>query len=133
MRRIIRWSWVWGPAVAQMAAIFYASSIPDLDALPGGVSDTVGHMVGYALLAGLLLRALAGARVSGATPSTAWFALLVSAAYGASDEGHQSFVHGRTPAFGDWCADAFGAAAAVGVCWLLTAAVHRRRARSGAV
>jgi VanZ family protein len=130
---MIRWSWVWGPAVAQMAAIFYASSIPDLSALPGGISDKVGHFVGYALLGALLLRALSGARVAGAKASTAWVAVAVSVVYGVSDEGHQSFVHGRTPALDDLGADALGAAVAVLVCWLLTAAVRAHRARSGEV
>jgi VanZ family protein len=133
MNRIIRWTWVWGPAVAQMAAIFYASSIPDLSALPGGISDKVGHGVGYALLGALLLRAWSGARVAGAGAAAAWWSLAVSVAYGASDEGHQYLVHGRTPALDDWCFDALGAAVAIGVCWLATEAVRRRRARSGAV
>jgi VanZ family protein len=116
-----------------MAAIFYASSIPDLSALPGGVSDKVGHFIGYAILGALLLRAVAGARVAGATARVAWITLAVSVSYGASDEGHQYFVHGRTPALDDLAADALGAAVAIAVCWLLTAAVRAHRARSGEV
>ena len=130
---MIRWIWVWGPAVAMMAAIFYASSIPDLSALPGGISDKVGHFVGYALLGGLVLRAFAGAHVAGAKASTAWIALAISVAYGASDEGHQHFVRVRTPDVNDLAADAIGAAVAIAVCWLLTAAVRARRAQRGEV
>jgi VanZ family protein len=133
MRRLIRWCWVWGPAVAQMAAIFYASSIPDLSTLPGGIPDVVAHFVAYALLGALLLRALAGAHVARAAASTAWWALAATIAYGAADEVHQHFVRGRTADVGDWVVDAIGAGVAVGICWIATEAVRRRRARSGAV
>jgi len=130
---MIRPLWVWGPAIAQMAAIFYASSLPDLSALPGGISDKVGHFVGYALLGALMLRAMAGARVSGATPNVALWAFLATALYGLTDEGHQLFVQGRTAAFDDLIADTLGAAAAVAFCWLVTRIVHRRRLERGEV
>jgi len=116
-----------------MAAIFYASSLPDLSALPGGISDTVGHFAGYALLGALLLRALSGARASGATAAVAWWAWLASVAYGLSDEGHQFFVPGRSPALDDLVSDAAGAAVAIAVCWLATRAVHARRVQRGEV
>jgi VanZ family protein len=130
MSRVIRWTWVWGPAVAVMAAIFYASSLPDLWAFPRGLPDEIAHFAGYALLGGLLLRALAGAHVTGVDAPTAWRALAIGVAYGASDEGHQFFVRGRTPAIDDLAADAFGVAVAVAVCWVVTEAVRRHRAGS---
>jgi VanZ family protein len=130
---MIRPLWVWGPVIAQMAAIFYASSLPDISALPGGISDKVGHFVGYALLGGLMLRAMAGARVSGATPRVALWAFLLSALYGLTDEGHQLLVPGRSAAFDDLVADACGAAVAVAFCWIVTRAVHHRRVRRGEV
>jgi VanZ family protein len=116
-----------------MAAIFYASSLPDLSALPGGISDKVGHFLGYALLGALLLRALSGAHVRGATPAVACRAFLLSVVYGVSDEGHQHFVHGRTAAFDDLLADTSGAAFAIAVCWMVTRAVYHRRAQRGEV
>ena len=119
--------WVWLPAVAQMAAIFVASSIPNLGELPGGVSPDFGHFVGYALLGGLLARALADARVTGLTTRAAALAWLVSAVYGASDEFHQSFVPGRTPDVNDWLVDIAGAAVAIVACRALAAAIVRRR------
>ena len=128
---MIRRLWVWGPAVAQMAAIFYASSLPDLSALPGGISDKVGHFAGYALLGALLLRALSGAHVRGATPAVALWALACSVLYGVSDEGHQFFVHG--PHARTWticCADTSGAAFAIAICWIVTRAVYHRRVRA---
>jgi len=125
MRRL----WLRGPAIAQMVVIFVASSIPDLQELPGGVSDKTGHAVGYFLLAALVYRAMAGARWAGLSWSVGWRAWLISAAYGASDEFHQRFVPGRTPAVDDWIADASGAAVAI----LLFATVSAIRAKGRAV
>jgi VanZ family protein len=119
--------WVWLPAVAQMAAIFVASSIPNLGELPGGVSPDFGHFVGYALLGGLLARALADARVAGLTTRAAALAWVGSAVYGASDEFHQSFVPGRTPDVNDWFVDIAGAAVAIIACRAMAAAIARRR------
>jgi VanZ family protein len=115
------WWWLWGPAFLQMAAIFVASSIPDLGALPGGVSDKTGHSVGYALLGALVLRGLSGGRFSGVTWRTVAAAIALSAAYGVSDEFHQSFVPGRTPDVMDVVADAVGATGAAILLWVIGA------------
>ena len=96
-----------------MAIIFIVSSIPDLGALPGGVTDKSGHSIGYAILAALLLRALAGGRWSGVTWGRALLAIVVATLYGVSDEWHQSFVPGRSPDVLDVVADMTGAMAAV--------------------
>jgi VanZ family protein len=120
MRRLrpsIRRVWLWGPAVLQMAAIFAASSISDVQELPGGTPGWLWHGAGYALLGALLLRALADGRRAGITAATAMAAVLCAALYGASDEWHQSFVPGRSPALDDLAADTFGAALAVGIAW----------------
>ncbi len=106
---------LWGPVVVQMAAIFIASSIPNLRELPGGMSDKSGHGIGYGLLGAVLLRALAGGRLRGVTWGRAMAAILVATAYGVSDEFHQSFVPGRTPDILDVAADSVGAALAVAV------------------
>ena len=109
--------WLWGPVGVQMAVIFAASSVPDLGALPGGAPDWFGHGVGYAILGGLLLRALSGGRRAGVTAAVALAAVACSALYGVSDEWHQSFVPGRSPALGDVVADVAGAALAVVLGW----------------
>jgi VanZ like protein len=106
---------LWGPVVLQMVLIFIASSIPNLGALPGGMSDKSGHGIGYAILGAVLLRALAGGRLKGITWGRAGTALLLAILYGASDEFHQSFVPGRTPDGLDVLADSIGAAIAVGL------------------
>jgi VanZ family protein len=125
--------WIWGPAVLVMGAIFYASSIPDLSEIPGGVSDKVAHFTAYAALGVVMFRAFARARVSLATPRAASLAVVIASFYGATDEGHQHFVHGRTPDVNDWIADSLGAAAAVFVCWLVAHLVQRYRVQRGEV
>ena len=104
---------MWGPAVLQMAVIFGFSATPDIGRLPYGISDLSGHFAGYVLLGALVVRAVAGGRWAGVTSSAAARAWLISAAYGVSDEFHQSFVRGRSPSTSDWVADAAGAAVAI--------------------
>ncbi len=106
-------AWLWGPVALQMALIFAASSIPDLQGLPGGMSDKSGHGLGYALLGAVLLRALAGGRIVGITWGRAAAAIALATLYGASDEIHQAFVPGRSPDAFDVLADCLGAVAAV--------------------
>jgi len=116
--------------LAQMAVIFAASSIPDVTALPGGVSDKTAHFAGYALLGALALRALSDSIWKRCTTSNGLLAWCLGAVYAASDEFHQSFVPGRTPSVDDWFADALGAGAAVLVI-LAIAAVLGRKPGSG--
>jgi VanZ family protein len=113
--------WLWGPVVAQMVLIFVASSISNLGELPGGMSDKSGHSIGYALLGGLLLRALAGGRLSGITWRVVFAAIGLATLYGVSDELHQMFVPGRTSDRYDVVADAVGATIAVAGGWLIRA------------
>ena len=42
--------WVWGPAAVLMAVIFGLSSISDIPAPPGGLSDVSVHAIVYAAL-----------------------------------------------------------------------------------
>ncbi len=108
-----------------MAAIFYLSNQSDLPNLPAGLSGYTGHAIGYGLLAALVLRALARASWPGVRAAPAWRAVLITSAYGATDEFHQSFVAGRAPELLDWMADTAGAAFAV----LLVMRIARTRRR----
>jgi VanZ family protein len=110
-----------------MAAIFTLSGISVMPSLPGGLTDHTGHFIGYGLLGALALRGFAGARWQGITFSAAWRSVLFCSIYGVTDEYHQSFVAGRSPAVDDWVADTAGAALAV----LVILAIARLR-RSGA-
>jgi VanZ family protein len=108
---------LWGPVLALMAAIFIASSIPDLPAAPGDVSDKTMHMIAYGLLSAFVLRALAGARWKGVTGRRALAAVMLTTVYGVTDEIHQYFVEGRHADVADVVADAIGASAAAGAIW----------------
>ena len=108
-------AWLWGPVLLQMALIFIASSIPNLGGLPGGMSDKSGHAIGYGILGGVFLRALAGGDVKKVTWGRAAVALLFAVLYGISDEFHQSFVPGRSPDPLDVLADGIGAALGIGI------------------
>ena len=118
--------WLWGPALAGMAALFWASSLQDLGPLPGDISDKSGHFAAYAVLGALVLHGTSGGRWSGVTPRSGVAAWLICTVYGATDEFHQSFVPGRTMALDDWVADTTGAGAAI-LCLVLVARVLRRR------
>jgi VanZ family protein len=124
----MRWAWRWAPVLAQMGAIFFASSMTAVPDLPGGLTDKTGHLIGYALLSALAIRAFAGATWSGVTTGAAVRAVLLSSAYGATDEFHQRFVTNRTPDVLDWCADTAGAI--LGVAIVLIAARMLKRPRA---
>jgi VanZ family protein len=78
-----------------MGVIFFLSNQPDLNS-GLGVVDVIGrkivHAGEYALLCLLWWRAL---RTLAPTDRAALIALCVCVAYSATDEYHQTFVHGR--------------------------------------
>jgi hypothetical protein len=105
------WLRRWGPAILVMAIIFIASSTPGRDLPRFGMLDLFvkkgGHMLGYALLAAAYVHGLSGTyRISW---RTLFIALGLAFLYAVSDEFHQSFTPGRTPAFMDVCIDMGGA------------------------
>jgi VanZ family protein len=118
--------WLWGPVAAYLVAIFLESSVSQVPELPTAVTDKDAHGFLYAGLALLILRAQAGASWRNVTIGAGVAAVVLSAAYGATDEFHQRFVPGRTADLLDLAADTAGAAAAVAVVWLI--ARWRRRA-----
>jgi VanZ family protein len=109
----------WGPVVVWMAVIFALSSVPDLPAPPGGITDKAAHAWEYAPLGLLLVRALGGRRWTAPTARAVAGAILIAAGYGLVDEVHQLFVPGRQGDWYDAAADVLGASAtAVALyCW----------------
>ena len=103
---------LWLPPILLMGVIFFLSGQPSLDSGLGWV-DEVGrklvHFGEYALLCFLWWRLLRTGMPAG---RAALLACLVSIAYAATDEFHQSFVDGRDGSPVDWAIDAAGAAAA---------------------
>jgi len=105
--------WAWGPALIWMAVTFYLSHQSGI-AIPLGAPDYMAHGVGYAGLGALLMRALAGGRLSAMSWRWVLVATLLGGLYGVSDEFHQSFVPGRYPSLSDVVADTVGSL--VGAC-----------------
>ena len=97
--------------IGWMLAITLASDQPKLPS-PSNIPsfDKVAHFGAYGLLATLWVRAFAARWQPGRAAFLAW---AVAAAFGVSDEFHQSFVPGRSTELADWLADACGAAVAV--------------------
>ena len=101
--------WLWAPAAAYMAIIFYLSAQSNpLPQLTAHLWDKLLHTTEYAGLAFLFARALRG-------EGAGWLAAAVMAAlaaslYGASDEWHQAFVLLRSSDIHDWIGDTIGGA-----------------------
>ncbi len=100
----------WIPVLAWMAVIFGLSSIPDLSSglqpLWDLILRKIAHAVEYAILGWLVFRALERSGRSRALVFV--WALVLSAAYAASDELHQHFVAGRHAAVVDGLIDTLG-------------------------
>lgn len=105
---------LWAPVAVYMALIFVGSSISQPPQVGPAVSDKVLHLVAYAGLGVLLVRALSRGWTRPVTTGLAMRAVLIGALYGASDEFHQSFVPERNVEALDIVADAAGAAVAAG-------------------
>jgi VanZ family protein len=102
--------WLWGPVVAYMAAIFFASSLEN-PPVPSDVPDINLHAVEYFGLMLLAVRAVAQGSWAGVTFGALATAWLLTVAYGASDEWHQMYVDGRNAEWRDLAADSLGALA----------------------
>ncbi len=102
----------WAPPIALMALIFFLSAQPDLNS-GLGLFDLIGrkliHAAEYALLCFLWWRAL---RTVTASQRAAIAAFLITVAYAAGDEYHQTFVSGRSGSPVDVMIDSAGAALA---------------------
>ncbi|MBD3282071.1 MAG: VanZ family protein [Candidatus Portnoybacteria bacterium] len=100
--RIIKY---WLPIIIWMGIIFYLSSIPGLQS---GLDNDfilrkIAHIMEYAILTFLLLRAF-----NAKTTKKILITALISIAYAASDEYHQSFVLNRHGSLIDVGIDSIG-------------------------
>ena len=109
-----------------MAAIFSVSGLSNAP-LPEQVSDKTGHLVAYAGLALLCVRAVGGGVPRRVVLRVAALALVIAAAYGIFEELHQSFVLVRSAVIRDWYADVSGAVIGIGACWLWGIIASRHR------
>lgn len=119
---------LWLPVVLWMAVLFGFSAQTSGG---GGLSipDWLSHGTVYAILSGLICRALAGGWRGSLTRRGALMAVLLSTAYGVSDEYHQSFVPHRDASVADVGKDFGGALLAAGL-WLACSRGRRPDARS---
>jgi VanZ family protein len=104
-----------------MVIIFVLSDQPDLPSLPGPWWDRLtkkaAHALGYALLTGLLVRALRrGSPLESASGARGW-AGIIALLYAASDEFHQRFVPGRNGTLIDVLVDGAGIGLAMLLHW----------------
>lgn len=107
---------LWAPVVAYMAIIFVLSSLSN-PPQPPVVTFTQAHSLGYMGLAVVVARALSGGLPPRLRLTTAIATVAICAAYGVSDEFHQSFVPGRSVQVSDVVADTVGASIGTVLCW----------------
>jgi VanZ family protein len=109
---------LWAPVVLYMALIFALSSMPQPPEVPSAIGDKGGHLLLYAGLGGLFVRALAGGWNAPVPLRVALLAIVYSTVYGVTDEMHQAVVPPRQVEALDIAADGAGAAVAAAVLWL---------------
>ncbi len=112
-RRNIR---AWLPAILWAGTIFFLSAQSSLPPIAPSVPnfDKVEHFGTYGLLGILVIDAVR--RSSTLTlPKAVLVAILITSAYGASDEFHQRFVPNRSCDVWDWTADTIGGILGVAV------------------
>ena len=106
----------WLPPIAWAAGIFLLSCLPFRQHTPLFQNvDKVFHFGLFGMLSILLFFAFFYERRQSALKA-ALLALLITAAYGAFDEFHQSFTATRNVDFFDWLADAAGGTLAFLAC-----------------
>ena len=108
----------WAPPLLYMALIFAISSMKQppfpMPEFEWFTIDKLYHFIEYAILGGLIARALLKAKPSVVPSQLIWgLAAVLSILYGASDEWHQTFVPGRLATVADWVADVLGSIAGV--------------------
>jgi VanZ family protein len=104
---------LWLPVLVWAGVIFWLSATPNLRVASADDVDFVvrkaGHMFAFGVLAVLIWRALAPAPLRLRGPALWGLAWVLSVAYAASDEFHQSFTVGRHESPVDVGIDAAGA------------------------
>jgi VanZ family protein len=145
----------WLPALLWAGLIFWLSSQSKLPEIGPAFwqKDKVAHLIFYGVLGAFVLLGLRSV-VSPSTllragqsnprrvvslsnprtpslslPKAALLAILITSAYGASDEFHQRFVPNRTCDVWDWVADTMGGALAVSACFSYESRRNSKKSR----
>ena len=111
-----------------MAMLFGLSTRSELPSPPGGFSDYYSHFAAYTGLAVLAVRALAKGRLRNVAWPIVGGAIVISSAYGVTDEYHQLFVPGRNFDVWDMVADACGSLVGASAVWAWS--IIRRRSET---
>lgn len=119
--------WYWLPVIVWCGLIFVQSAYPTPGKLPSWPHfDKVLHMCGYALLGGLVCRALETiGSIRERRMRRFLVGLVLATLYGLTDEWHQSFVPGRSATVADALADMVGAGVGSAVWLMLRARLNR--------
>ncbi|MBA7689010.1 hypothetical protein ES703_97502 [subsurface metagenome] len=91
----------WLPVLVWAGFIFWLSSIPDLktDLEQDFLLRKIAHILEYAILCFLLIRALVKEKLS--NKKIAIYSIIFAIFYALSDEYHQTFIQGRQGSFKD--------------------------------
>jgi VanZ family protein len=108
---------LWLPVAVWMAGIYYGAGMAVVPGPAALISDTVLHMIGYAVLALLTVRATARGRWSGVTIGALAVALLIATLHGLTVEWEQMYVPTRMAEWRDVANDVLGALAGLIPVW----------------
>ena len=104
----------WSPLAMYMGLIYAQSSYVPPEGMPDFAPfDKLAHVIIYAVLGALFLRAYLSLTNGGFDLRWAFISVASAIVYGLTDEWHQSMVPGRAPEMLDLVADGFGAIAGV--------------------
>ena len=105
-----RFIFLWSPVIIFAGLVFIVSSMsmPGKEA-PFPLFDKAAHVSEYALFSILLFRALNGSLRGSSFLFLSIITIVITLAYGISDEFHQSFVPSRSSDIKDLAADGIGA------------------------
>ena len=100
----------WLPVIIWAGIIFYFSSLPHIPQLIIEImpETSIWHMIEYAILSILLLRAFINSKNSTFRENAIYLAILIAILYGITDEIHQHFVPGRVFTYFDIIANSVG-------------------------
>lgn len=109
--------------------IFIMSSMPSpVGTDPFPHFDKLAHFLVYGVFALLVFRGISGTTGNCNFILTAVLTVLITVAYGMSDEFHQSFVPARSPDVKDLAVDGIGAVAAVAILYIRRRCISRSSA-----
>ena len=106
----------WAPPALWLCLIAAATSIPNLDTSAYQGADKIFHLMAYAVLGVLAMRAVH--LTWGMNKSTVFWTALAGLAAAAADEWHQALIPGRTVSLSDFIINAAGCGLGLMLGWM---------------